>query len=241
MASSASFPAAFGRISIAAGSVVNFKGSAIVNAANEIGVTGGGVDGAINQRGGTALLEARRALPIIKGSDTRILTGGAATTIAGDLDVTWVIHAVGPNYNILEHEEVGDELLFRAYRSAMQQARAKSAATVGFSLLSAGIFRGMRTLTEVLKIGLLAVEANAYPGLEEVFLVGFTEREKNTLLELSEALFDPTDGELARQEALEDECEAVRTLYQRSLSERAQLEEQREVPREETAGADDSK
>lgn len=84
---------------------------------------------------------------------------------------------MGPNYNLLEDEDTGDELLFQAYRSAMLQARDNSISTVGFSLLSAGIFRGSRPLSEVLKIGLLAVEANVYPALEEVFLVAFTERE----------------------------------------------------------------
>lgn len=84
---------------------------------------------------------------------------------------------MGPNYNLLDDEDTGDELLFQAYRSAMLQARDKSISTVGFSLLSAGIFRGSRPLSEVLKIGLLAVEANVYPALEEVFLVAFTERE----------------------------------------------------------------
>lgn len=76
-----------------------------------------------------------------------------------------------------DDEATADALLFSAYRSAMQEARSKSAETVGFSLLSAGIFRGPKSLRDVLAIGVLAIEANVYCGLEEVFLVAFTPEE----------------------------------------------------------------
>lgn len=49
---------------VSQGSVVDFKGDAIVNAANEMGLGGGGVDGAINAAGGEALYAARKAMPV---------------------------------------------------------------------------------------------------------------------------------------------------------------------------------
>lgn len=49
---------------VSQGSVVDFEGDAIVNAANEGGLGGGGVDGAINAVGGEALYQARKALPV---------------------------------------------------------------------------------------------------------------------------------------------------------------------------------
>ena len=91
-----SFRAHHGFITIAAGSVVDFRGGAIVNAANEGGISGGGVDGAINARGGPDLVEARRALPKLPGRSIRIPTGSAKTTEGGALDATWAVrrHAV---------------------------------------------------------------------------------------------------------------------------------------------------
>ena len=72
-------------------------------------------------------------------------------------------------------------MLYKAYRSAMLEAKAKSLKDVAFCLISAGIFRGSRPLRHVLMIGVLALSAAAYDGLEEVFLVGFTQAEVDTL------------------------------------------------------------
>ena len=70
-----------GRVIIAAGSVIDFVGdghrAAIVNAANERGLGGGGVDGAMNRAGGDRLISARRALPVLDNYGTRIPTGSA--------------------------------------------------------------------------------------------------------------------------------------------------------------------
>ena len=80
-----------GSVSIAAGSVVDFTGDAIVNAANEGGVGGGGVDGAINTAGGPVLVVARQALPVLEHDryfrETRIPTGEARITVAGNINV----------------------------------------------------------------------------------------------------------------------------------------------------------
>ena len=94
---------------IARGSVVDFayppnpSRSAVVNAANAGCLGGGGVDGALSEAGGPALLADRRALPEIPraGSGVRCPTGHAVTTgpgSYGNLGVPDVIHAVGPDY-----------------------------------------------------------------------------------------------------------------------------------------------
>ena len=67
---------------IAFDSVVNFTGDAIVNAANEGCLVGGGIDGEVNRRGGQELEEAREALPLI---DPSCKKGDAKITIAGSL------------------------------------------------------------------------------------------------------------------------------------------------------------
>ena len=92
---------------VSRGSVVDFsyppnpKSSAIVNAANEGCLGGGGVDGAISDAGGTNLMMDRLALPVAGGEDIRCPTGRAVITgpnSYGKLHVPYVIHAVGPNY-----------------------------------------------------------------------------------------------------------------------------------------------
>ena len=81
---------------LATGSVVDFTGSAIVNAANEACLGGGGVDGAITAAGGKALAEARKALPIVNKRNTRCPTGECVVTISGDLKAKdYCLHAVG--------------------------------------------------------------------------------------------------------------------------------------------------
>ena len=170
------------------GSVVDYAGSAIVNAANTGCLGGGGVDGAISRAGGEALSRARKALPIVGPGRARCPTGDSKITVAGKLPCDWVIHSVGPNYHEVGDDVEGDRLLYSAYRSAMLQARAHALPDLAFSLLSAGIFRADRPLEHVLAIGLLAASASVYPGLEAVHFVGFTPKEVGTLEELLDAL-----------------------------------------------------
>jgi hypothetical protein len=99
--------------SIARGSVIDFAGDAVVNAANTGCLGGGGVDGAINRAAGPTVRKARRAIPIVGPGSDRCATGDARMTIAGDLACRWLIHAVGPMYYDDAPEE-GDLLLYQA-------------------------------------------------------------------------------------------------------------------------------
>ena len=197
-------PLAHGAAVVAsAGSVLDFGGAtdwapatvAIVNAANRGGLGGGGVDGAITSAGGPQLAADRRALPVLEGTRMdRILSGGAVLTgpgCYGSLHAGHVIHAVGPNYLVLagmgQSMEDGDLQLSEAYRATMRAAAAANVEYLGFSLLSAGIFRGSRSLEYVLRLGLEAVAECAYPGLKEVHLVAFMGDEQQALLRLLES------------------------------------------------------
>ena len=82
---------------IAFDSVVDFTGDAIVNAANEGCLGGGGIDGEINRRGGPTLEDARHELPVVENGK-RCLTGDAKITVAGNLPCSKVIHAVRPAF-----------------------------------------------------------------------------------------------------------------------------------------------
>ena len=95
---------------------------------------------------------------------------------------------MGPNYRTQPSQGRADALLYSAYRSAMREAHAKRAPDVAFSLLLAGVFRGERSLRDVLGIAVLAVSGAAYEGLQDVFMVGFTTNEVELLTELIEEL-----------------------------------------------------
>ena len=74
------------------GDITEQDTEAIVNAANERLIPGGGVDGAIHRKGGPSILEELRA------KYTHCPTGQAVITGAGNLKAKYVIHAVGPIY-----------------------------------------------------------------------------------------------------------------------------------------------
>ena len=181
---------------ISQGSVIDFTGDALVNAANEYCLGGGGVDGAVNAAGGWRLQDARYALPLVPAGDgaggglVRCPTGTAVATIGGDLAVDTVIHAVGPDYRMFTREpKVGDALLESAYKSALQVARSRQVTTLASSLLSSAIYRGKRPLLHVLRIAVRAVRDTAGNGLREVHLVAFTQDELETLLLAADAEF----------------------------------------------------
>merc|ERR1712238_530698 len=100
-------------------------------------------------------------------------TGPAPNHVSyGTLHVPFVVHAVGPNYRQFtdsndlnddsddnEHNNyhIPDQLLRSAYQESLARCRENDITDVAFSLLSAGIFRGTRTVEEVLTIGVKAI------------------------------------------------------------------------------------
>ena len=180
-------------LNIVRGSVLDFSCStgAIVNAANQVCLGGSGVDGAITAAGGINLHRDRMSLPIIQGDNIRCLTGGCVLTGPGDygkLKVPYVIHAVGPNYNLYSNLEMPDLLLQWAYKNSLKVAASKGITKVGFSLLSAGIYRGDRDVKTVLTIGIKAILEWALKNdggvVESVTLFGFSKKEQRLLLEI---------------------------------------------------------
>lgn len=174
-----------GTLGVAHDSVVNFTGDAIVNAANEGCLGGGGIDGRINDLGGDALFYARKALPLLDDTPwKRCNEGDAKITIAGKLPCKHVIHAVGPRFGFGPDFDSHLAVLEKAYENTMTRARENDIKSIGFCILSAGIFRGNCPLKTVVKKGMDAIAKNTYPGLQQVVFCGFTGEEQRVLEEI---------------------------------------------------------
>ncbi len=124
------------RIRILQGDLTQQAVDSIVNAANEWMLGGGGVDGAIHEAAGPALLEACRAIPEVHPG-VRCPTGEARITPGFELPARYVIHTVGPVYR--GHPQDA-ELLASAFRSSLALAVAQELRSIAFPAISCGVY-----------------------------------------------------------------------------------------------------
>jgi O-acetyl-ADP-ribose deacetylase (regulator of RNase III) len=122
-------------IKLTIGDITTAEVDAIVNAANEVMLGGGGVDGAIHRAAGPELLAECRKVPAMNG--IRCPTGQARITGAGELPASYVIHTVGPVYDEADNPE---ELLALAYRNSLLLALENQCQSIAFPAISCGVF-----------------------------------------------------------------------------------------------------
>jgi O-acetyl-ADP-ribose deacetylase (regulator of RNase III) len=155
------------RIRLEIGDITRCEVDAIVNAANETLLGGGGVDGAIHRAAGPGLLAECRSLGGCPTGQARI-TGGYR------LPARHVIHTVGPVYRDGRHGEPA--LLTSAHTESLALAVANGLRTVAFPAISCGVYGYPLDDAAAIAIETVARALREGAPLEQVRFVLFSER-----------------------------------------------------------------
>jgi O-acetyl-ADP-ribose deacetylase (regulator of RNase III) len=157
-------------IQLVQGDITKIAVDAIVNAANNSLLGGGGVDGAIHRVGGEAILEE---CVHIRSRQGGCPTGEAVITTAGNLPARFVIHTVGPVWNggLLREPE----LLQNAYRNSLDLAAKNHVKTISFPNISTGIYGYPKSLAAAIALKTVREFLAQDSVIEKVIFVCFDE------------------------------------------------------------------
>jgi O-acetyl-ADP-ribose deacetylase len=165
------------KIEIIKADITHLNVDAIVNAANNALMGGGGVDWAIHRAAGKDLMEECR---LLKGCET----GQSKITKGYDLPAKYIIHTVGPVWNNgTDNEEV---LLESCYETALQLAVDNGIKTIAFPSISTGAYRF--PFDKASRIAYMAIRRilENNDAIEKVYLVCYSDKDLNQLIKVIE-------------------------------------------------------
>jgi O-acetyl-ADP-ribose deacetylase (regulator of RNase III) len=157
-------------IEIVQADITTLSVDAIVNAANETLLGGGGVDGAIHRAAGPRLLETCRAIPEVSAG-VRCPTGEARITPGFDLPARFVIHTVGPVWRGGNRGEPG--LLTACHRGVLELAREHAIDSIAFPAISCGVYGYPRDAAAGIVLAVLAEEQHRTHTPRRIVLCAF--------------------------------------------------------------------
>ena len=155
------------KIEVIKGDITKLNVDAIVNAANESLLGGGGVDGAIHRAAGRELLKECRSLNGCK-------TGRSKITKGYKLPAKYVIHTVGPVWRGGNRHE--EELLKSCYKSALNLAKENEIKTVAFPAISCGIYHFPIDKASQIAINTVKEFINEFDCFEKIIFIDINEK-----------------------------------------------------------------
>jgi len=167
------------QVDVRLGDITRLDVDAIVNAANERLLGGGGVDGAIHRAAGPALLAACRAIPEVRPG-VRCSTGEVRLTPGFHLPARFVIHTVGPIWRGGNERE--RELLASCYRNVLELCAEQRFRTLAIPAISCGVYGFPVRDAARIAVAEIARARGAQSVLESVTLVAFDD-EMSAVLE----------------------------------------------------------
>ncbi len=159
--------------------ITTLKVDAIVNAANETLLGGGGVDGAIHRAAGPELLEACRAIGGCK-------TGQAVITQGYNLPAKYIIHTVGPVWKGGNSGEPA--LLASCFRKCLELAVKNNIRSLAFPAISCGAYGFPADEAADVALDTIQSFIDKYGKPEEVFIVCFDSRVKFAFTQVMRSL-----------------------------------------------------